>query len=79
MISDFGLMQGKPDPQDVEVSWHEYPIQHPVCAEEIEDIRSWLLKIFSEVTDALTERVGQKVDQEAGRMIRRPDRVPFQC
>ena len=28
------------------VSWHEYPMAHAVCAEEIHDIRSWLLKIF---------------------------------
>jgi phospholipase/carboxylesterase len=25
------------------VRWHEYPIQHTVCAEEIREIRSWLL------------------------------------
>ena len=28
------------------VEWHEYPMQHAVCAEEIEDIRTWLLKVF---------------------------------
>jgi phospholipase/carboxylesterase len=29
-----------------EVSWHEYPMPHAVCGEEIQDIRSWLLKIL---------------------------------
>ena len=28
------------------VEWHDYPMQHAVCAEEIEDIGNWLLKIF---------------------------------
>jgi phospholipase/carboxylesterase len=28
------------------VKWHEYPIQHSVCAEEIADIRGWLLGIL---------------------------------
>jgi len=28
------------------VRWHEYPIQHTVCADEIRDIRSWLLQIL---------------------------------
>ena len=28
------------------VEWHDYPMQHAVCAEEIEDIRTWLLKVF---------------------------------
>ena len=28
------------------VEWHDYPMQHAVCAEEIEDIRSWLLGVF---------------------------------
>ena len=26
--------------------WHEYPMMHEVCAEEIRDIRSWLLNVF---------------------------------
>ena len=30
-----------------EVSWHEYPMQHSVCADEIEEIRSWLIKILT--------------------------------
>ena len=29
-----------------DVEWHEYPMAHAVCAEEIRDIRSWLLKVF---------------------------------
>ena len=28
------------------VEWHDYPMAHAVCAEEINDIRAWLLSIF---------------------------------
>lgn len=28
------------------VDWHEYPMAHSVCAEEIADIRSWLLDVY---------------------------------
>ena len=28
------------------ISWHEYPMMHGLCAEEIQDIRSWLLERF---------------------------------
>ena len=28
------------------VEWHDYPMQHAVCAEEIQDTRAWLLKIL---------------------------------
>lgn len=28
------------------VEWHEYPMAHAVCAEEIDDIRNWLLSVF---------------------------------
>ena len=28
------------------VDWHEYPMPHSVCAEEIEDIRTWLRKVL---------------------------------
>ncbi len=28
------------------VDWHEYPMAHAVCAEEIADIRTWLLSVF---------------------------------
>jgi len=27
------------------VTWHDYPMAHAVCAEEIEDIREWLLAV----------------------------------
>ena len=30
-----------------EVEWHEYPMAHAVCPEEIADIRIWLLSAFS--------------------------------
>jgi len=29
------------------VEWHEYPMQHSVCAEEIADISDWLVKILA--------------------------------
>jgi len=29
------------------VEWHEYPMAHAVCAEEIADIRDWLLSVFA--------------------------------
>lgn len=28
------------------VEWHDYPMAHAVCAEEIADIRNWLLSVF---------------------------------
>lgn len=28
------------------VEWHEYPMAHSVCAEEIADIRAWLLRVY---------------------------------
>ncbi|HET7308380.1 MAG TPA: dienelactone hydrolase family protein [Gammaproteobacteria bacterium] len=28
------------------VDWHEYPMQHTVCAEEIADLRGWLLEVL---------------------------------
>ena len=28
------------------VEWHEYPMAHAVCAEEIAHIRQWLLRVF---------------------------------
>jgi len=30
-----------------EVEWHDYPMAHAVCPEEIADIRSWLLYVYS--------------------------------
>jgi len=32
-----------------DVEWHEYPMAHAVCAEEIEDIRKWLLGVYTDV------------------------------
>jgi phospholipase/carboxylesterase len=29
------------------LEWHDYPMAHAVCAEEIDDIRSWLLSVFA--------------------------------
>ena len=29
------------------VEWHDYPMAHAVCAEEIEDIRNWLLSVYA--------------------------------
>jgi phospholipase/carboxylesterase len=28
------------------VDWHEYPMQHAVCPDEIRDIRQWLIKVL---------------------------------
>ena len=28
------------------VAWHEYPMAHSVCAEEVADIRRWLLDVY---------------------------------
>ena len=30
-----------------EVAWHEYPMAHPVCMEEIADLNRWLLKVLA--------------------------------
>jgi phospholipase/carboxylesterase len=30
-----------------EVEWHEYPMAHQVCMEEIDDVRNWLLSVYS--------------------------------
>jgi phospholipase/carboxylesterase len=30
-----------------QVEWHEYPMAHAVCAEEVADIRRWLLSVFA--------------------------------
>jgi phospholipase/carboxylesterase len=29
------------------VSWHEYPMPHTVCADEIHQIRLWLIQVLS--------------------------------
>ena len=28
------------------IEWHDYPMAHAVCPEEIQDIREWLLKVY---------------------------------
>ena len=30
-----------------QVAWHGYPMAHAVCAEEIRDIREWLLEVYA--------------------------------
>ena len=35
-----------------DVEWHEYPMAHAVCPQEIQDIRAWLLKVFARESDA---------------------------
>jgi phospholipase/carboxylesterase len=30
------------------VEWHDYPMAHAVCTEEIDDIRQWLVGLFSD-------------------------------
>jgi phospholipase/carboxylesterase len=30
-----------------QVEWHEYPMQHSVCLEEIADIGVWLRKVLA--------------------------------
>jgi phospholipase/carboxylesterase len=32
---------------DYPVEWHEYPMQHEVCMDEIDAIRTWLLKVWA--------------------------------
>lgn len=32
--------------RDYNVDWHEYPMAHAVCPQEINDIRAWLLGVF---------------------------------
>jgi phospholipase/carboxylesterase len=29
------------------VEWHEYPMQHSVSPDEIEDLNAWLLKVLA--------------------------------
>ena len=29
------------------VEWHDYPMAHAVCADEISDIRTWLLSVYA--------------------------------
>lgn len=30
-----------------DVQWHEYPMPHSVCAEEVRDLNAWLLKVLA--------------------------------
>jgi phospholipase/carboxylesterase len=30
-----------------DVEWHDYPMAHAVCPQEIDDICAWLLRILS--------------------------------
>lgn len=30
-----------------DVEWHEYPVSHGVCAEEVADLRAWLARVLS--------------------------------
>ena len=30
-----------------DLEWHDYPMAHAVCAQEIDDIRTWLLQVLS--------------------------------
>ena len=32
------------------VDWHEYPMPHTICSEELEDLRRWLLAVLSRVS-----------------------------
>jgi phospholipase/carboxylesterase len=32
-----------------QVEWHDYPMAHAVCAEEIADIRNWLVSVYQSV------------------------------
>ena len=29
------------------VQWQAYPMEHSVCAEEVDDLNAWLLKVLS--------------------------------
>jgi phospholipase/carboxylesterase len=30
-----------------EVEWHEYPMEHSVCMEEVQALQAWLLKVLA--------------------------------
>lgn len=34
------------------IRWHDYPMQHEVCMDEIKDIRAWLLEVFADPASA---------------------------
>ena len=29
------------------IEWHDYPMQHSACAEEVQHISAWLKKVFA--------------------------------
>ena len=29
------------------VQWHDYPMEHSVCMEEVADLRAWLLRVLA--------------------------------
>ncbi len=31
-----------------DVDWHTYPMEHSVCAEEVEDLNAWLLRVLAQ-------------------------------
>ncbi len=35
-----------------QVEWHDYPMAHAVCAEEIADIRNWLLSVYGRIRES---------------------------
>ena len=32
--------------RDFDIEWHDYPMAHAVCAEEIDHVRAWLLTVY---------------------------------
>jgi phospholipase/carboxylesterase len=38
---DLLQQQGQP------LEWHDYPMQHSVCMEEVQDLQRWLLKVLA--------------------------------
>ena len=35
----------------INVEWHDYPMAHAVCGEEIIDIRDWLISVYSKLSE----------------------------
>ncbi len=33
---------------DYPLEWHEYPMAHSVCAQEVADLNRWLLRVLGE-------------------------------
>ena len=38
------MLQSYLEQQGYAVDWHTYPMQHAVCADEVRDIRDWIVK-----------------------------------